>query len=770
MKWFVYRAMLAFAVSSLIAGEYAKDLNPVTLKESPVHDPVVLVEAGQAKASIVAMGKAKGARDLQKYIEEATGAKLPIVKGQAEGPAIVLGDCPEATKAEVVSEDLPPEGFAIKTGKDRVFIVGQTLWGAYELLERFVGMRWYWPLDHGRSIPKTKNLSVPPVWLEDAPAFRMRVIWPDCSEPWHGRGTRLGPLHTFLRKGNSWPIGLVVHSPNWSRVKEYRENRPEVYQLKRDGTRDHAMLCYGSPKTLESYLEQIQNFLDGKKYSLGIRGKAITVSPADVEIACYCKDCRRLWDTKSGGYGVASKILTTFVDKLAREVKERWPNEGLTIIFLPYLNYTKAPDGFKFPGNVEVQICGMPGLACYKEKAIREAEQANIDKWIEISGSKIQNWHYSCWPAHKVKAAYQYPHTVQEHYRNNRDKTVGTFINGVGDHWPRQHISLYCWMKCLWNPDFNVDAAIDEFCKRMFGPAATTMRELVGLQIDGWEKSEWPGGRFSPKGIYGASFPRKKVEEMAALFEKARSEAKADPLVTARLDYYYDPALKAFFEESKNLAEGGFQELHAQKVGESPAVDGKLDDQAWERARANTFVMAKGAKAPKYKTTVQGVWTPDGITFGFHMAEPTPQLLETKHGGHDNGTIWWDDCVELFIDVTGKSEGEFYQFIFNPNCDYWDSKLKDTSWEIKGHKAAAQRGEDFWSLEVYLPYSAFPEAAKPGSGTDTVWTGNFMRHRVADSRKKDRQPGSVREYTRMNTTGSGSSANLADFAPIKFIE
>ena len=50
------------------------------------------------------------------------------------------------------------------------------------------------------------------------------------------------------------------------------------------------------------------------------------------------------------------------------------------------------------------------------------------------------------------------------------------FINGVGDHWPRQHISLYCWMKCLWNPDFDVDAAVDEYCQRMYGSAAKTMR------------------------------------------------------------------------------------------------------------------------------------------------------------------------------------------------------------------------------------------------------------------------------------------------------
>jgi len=48
----------------------------------------------------------------------------------------------------------------------------------------------------------------------------------------------------------------------------------------------------------------------------------------------------------------------------------------------------------------------------------------------------------------------------------------------------------------------DVDAAIDAFCANLFGPAAKPMRELLGMQIDGWEKSAWPGGRFSPKGVY----------------------------------------------------------------------------------------------------------------------------------------------------------------------------------------------------------------------------------------------------------------------------
>jgi len=785
-------AVLLVAVSTFGAQPWkAKDLLPVTVKRTPKHKPVVLVKDGKPLATICGIGKGiEPARDLQTWIRATTGAELPIVRDKFVTPSIVIGDCAEARAIGLDSSTMPVEGFAIKTTADSVFIVGNRYhkfasghrWGVNEFAERFLGMRWYFPRatpegeEIGQSFVKRPDLVVPPAWIEDAPAFRMRTMWPPWSNSWQGKGINLMKIQGFLRSGNSWPINLKVHQPFWQNHEELIKDRPEVFQLRKDGRRQHEVICYGHPRTLETYLEGIQNSIDRKKpYYAPIHGKAITVSPADVELACYCEFCRKLWDDKGGQYGGASKVMATFVDKLARQVKTRWPDKGFTVIFLPYLNYTTAPDGFTFPGNVEVQICGMPGLASYKEPAIRDSEQANIEKWIEISGHKVQDWHYNVWPAHKTKAAYHYPHVSKDFYLRNRDKTIGTFINGDFNHWPRQHISLYCWLKVLWDPDFDVDAAMDVFCERMFGRSAKTMRELLRLQVDGWEESRWPAGRFSPKGIYETSFPPARIEKIKALFAEARKRAAGDSLVIARLDYY-EPALKDFYAEADMMSGKGFRPLDAQKTGEDPVVDGKLDEDAWQRAPANSFVKATGddkGKPAKYPTSVQALWTPNGITFGFTLTEPTPHLLETKNGGHDNGNMWWDDNVEIFVDVTAKNEGEFYQFIVNPEGDYWDSKGKDTTFECTGFKAKAAVGEDRWTLEVFLPYSAFPHANIPGSGTHTKWTGNFTRHRVADKGLKSTKPqqeGSTREYQRMNTTGSRTSDNLADFAEIKFIE
>ena len=760
-------------------GPAASDLNPVTFHAAPAGAPVVLVEDGQAKASIaVGVPKAEvsstlraAVRDLQQFVEQATGAKLPIVYGQANGAAIVIGDCPRAAAAGLQGKLMPVEGFAIRTAGDAVLIVGRdgevaprtrsdgTAWGVYEFLERFVDVRWYFPGPIGCDVPQRRDLAIQPVHLTDAPHFRKRENWPS-----GGRSvTRwTGIHHRRMRSADSWPVRLQVHSPTgWPAL--YAKTRPECFQMRSDGTRNTAMLCYGHPRTLETYLETIQAWYaqgDGRPWGGKTPiGNAITVSPNDMAIACRCEHCRKLWDPNGGRYGTASRIVATFVANLAREVKKRWPDKR--IIYLPYANYTTVPEGVTFPDNVEVQLCGMPGLAQYKEPAIAAAEQANIDGWMRLTGRKIQNWHYSCWPEDQTKAAYLFPFTIRDHYRANRLKTVGSFINGGRDHWPRQGVSLYAWMKCLWNPDFQVAFAIDEYCRRMYGPAAGTMRKLIAMQIDGWEKSRWPDAKLSPVAVYEHSYPRGDVLKMEALLAEAFEQARADKLVTQRLEYVAGP-LREFFRQSREYAEGsGRTPLIARKVGENPVIDGKLDDDAWKTAPAVAFVRATDRQNPKptFPTSLRAVWTLDGVTFGFRMTEPAPDKLQRDVKGHDDSLAWWNDNVELFLDVAASRQG-YYQLIVNANAAVLDGKGRDITWTCKGLRTAAHVGKNFWSLEVYVPYSAFADAKKPGTGVE--WYGNFTRHRVADKKP--------REVQRLNTTYEAGSHNMMAFGPIRFVE
>ena len=158
----------------------------------------------------------------------------------------------------------------------------------YEFAERFVGVRWYWPTNRGgRSVEPLKKLVVKPVWLSDAPAFRERVIWPSSEITWNASGQQLGDLHTALRSAPTWPVEAVVHSPNWSKVADYVKNRPEVFEMRGDDTKNTEMLCYGNTRKLENYIENIEAKLAGnKKAQIGPQRETVTVSPADMEVTC----------------------------------------------------------------------------------------------------------------------------------------------------------------------------------------------------------------------------------------------------------------------------------------------------------------------------------------------------------------------------------------------------------------------------------------------------------------------------------------------------
>ena len=343
---------------------------------------------------------------------------------------------------------------------------------------------------------------------------------------------------------------------------------------------------------------------------------------------------------------------------------------------------------------------------------------------------------------------------------------IGSFINGEGDHWPRQHISLYCWLKLLWNPDFNVDKAIDAFCRRMYGPAAAPMRALVQLQIDGWEKSRWPHAAISPKAIYAQSYPPATVERMRQLLQQARALAANDATVLARLDYD-EVAFKPFFREFDFVVQGkGARPIVAQKVAENPVIDGKLDDAAWQKATAVTLVKHDeklGEVPAQFPTEVKAVWTLDGITFGFRMTEPNPEGLVKDIQARDDSEIYWQDCVETFLDVTGTGAGSYYQWIITAGNTVADFKNGDVSWNLLEAKSAVFIGKDYWSMELYLPFSAFPEAKRPGTGTE--WLCQFTRNRMSKGKAVAGQ-----ENQKMNAQFGGFNSNLADFAALQFVE
>lgn len=602
--------MAGIAQASLAAdpggADYLKvrDLAPVKVLQAPPHEPVVIVRDGAAQAKVCVADGNPGknlavlVKELVEVVKLSTGAELEVVKAMpaADTPAIVIGDGEASRAAGIDAARIPVEGFVVKTAANRVYLVGSTAplppgsnqwnfwsndgtaWAVSDFLERFVGVRWYWPANlGGRSIEKTKTLAVRPAWYSDEPVFRKREFHPRESYalPRGGRGRAVPPegvlpagatsadmtvLLAGLRAGNSWPYVIKVHMPQqiWKN-QALVDTHKGLFMKRANGETNASMLCYSSPETYDFLMAGCEAVWDKGETNLpawnnhGVSWVApacVTISPGDEPIDCYCPECRKLYDPNGGSRGTGSRIMGVFVKKFADEVKRRWPDKK--VMYLPYWNYTVRPKGVDFPDNLEIQMCTM-AFALMKQPGWRAKMETCMRDWSQVAKGKIQTWEYPHRVIEYPGVEIQYPHLVQDYYRHNREVLVGSFLNGntILD-WSMTAPTLCCTMKVLWNPDVDVDAILDVMCARMFGKGAGAARELLQLMSDRWEKTAWSAeiddmGRLEPA-MYRETWPPDVVAKMTGLWEKARGDLKDDPEAGQRL-LYVTWTFKDFAEE-----------------------------------------------------------------------------------------------------------------------------------------------------------------------------------------------------------------------------
>jgi hypothetical protein len=773
----------------------------VTFHSTPKGRPVPLVEDGQAKATVVVPAAAVkdrkhaaslAARELVDHIKQSTGAELPVVadsEAPAEGVLLLLGPNAATEAVGITAADLPLEGFRVKTFDDGqrrgLAICGRpvqegepkeggnaTLWGAYDVLERFVGVRWYYPREDGRIVPEHESIVIPPVHYTDAPVRPKRTIF---AVP---KGVDYRTGFRRYRQGNSSPMPHTwCHTPTAWNV--HKEEHPETFELRLDGTRAERMPCYGNPETAQVYVQDLERYYrDGDKAVFtrpngGTWGlpapNVIPISPPDKGVECHCEFCKPLYDPDATAHGRASRVVAHHVRLVAEAVKKRWPEK--LVWYLPYSNYTVPPADLELPDNVVVGLCLMYGAGNAKEPTLAAVHDEWIAKWAAITGRPVHLWEYLCWPANNTALPFQYPHVLKDFCQRHRKDVEGTFINGGagppsldGGCFAFQHPTLYCWFRVMWNPDFNVDAALDEYVRLMHGPAREPMGKILNHLITRWEETRWEtppaGHNISPKQVHEETMPREEALKLGQWLAEARQLAGEGTVHRKRVEFF-GAAIDLFLKESKEYHEGsGVPTLPVLKVGGDPKLDGTLDEPAWRDAAAQPFVRARDAKTPKPQapTTVQAVWTDRGVTFAFRMTEPLVEKMRAERTVRDQD-VYQDDCIEVFLDTKGE-RGDYYQIVVNSLGTIFDRHSQaEVAWNGEGMKATAQKGEGAWTLELFIPYTAFREKTQPKIGD--VWYGNFTRSRFA---------GNGWQLSRWSTKHRRSNLDFSAFGKLKFVE
>jgi len=555
-------------------------------------------------------------------------------------------------------------------------------------------------------------------------------------------------------------------------LAHYYDQYPEIFEMGMDGKRNKMIPCFSNPKTLELTLKDLTGLYekgDATPFQTGIGNKhpwvdqhAIHIQPWDEELKCQCDLCKKIVNSRSNAeWGSYSYVLGQFVADLAKEVQKRWPDK--VIYYQPYLNYTAPPMDIRFPSNVYVQIALMQGAGPQKEPTVMATHDAWIAGWYKLTGHPVQLWEYELWPT--LKMPFQYPHVLQRFQQKHRDDYVGSFINGLdgptglpGDQWAQFTPTLYCWFRLLWNPDFNVDAALSEYTTLMYGPAGRRMGMILKQLTDRWENVAWKDGyiRGVPlRQIYEETMPPAEMAKLKSNLALARDIAPKGSIYERRVDFF-GTAIDRFIDEADVYRRSAVKSMNVVKVASSPVIDGKLDDACWSGAKPHDFVMAMDASKPKVGATVQAVWTDEAVCFGFKIAEThMDKLIANIPIGRNTSDIWMDDSMELYLDTEGK-RAAYKQFLVNSLgalCDPTVGKPGESS----RAKTATYRGDGFWSIEVYIPYSVLGvKPPTPGS----AWTANFCRNRRTEG---------AHEIQRWNTQLAVAHADTTAFGPLKFV-
>ncbi len=697
------------------------------------------VKAGGFSASLTTE---YAAEQLQLYVEQVTGAKLPIVKA-SQAPddqiLILVGRSSLTKQRNITPEGLKPEGFIIRTDADSVTILGEiapegnwqagidrgTLWGVYEFLERVAGVRWYFPGELGTVIPAKKTLVVEPMTVVMAPAFQLRL----------GGGIGSGPEWLpVARPGNSTGFWANhTHGLPWA--KAFGAEHPEYFALRPDGTRmmdpedtschtNH--LCYTEPGVVEQDLANIAQYdKTGKSVWMSsyTRPNAwyVKFCPQDSEkiFHCTCPRCRAKWRLNDPR-GKLSEIIFGYAAALARGVAQRWP--GRRVGANAYSGFETIPHTVEIPDNLDIMYCMLSGTTMQKEPWIWDVEHKVIDEWIELLGhdrKRFYIWEYFYYPNRFHEAPMYSPHVLFRFYREYQPFVMGVFNNGLSQKYGNKAklTLLIGWLnhKALWNPGQRVDRLLSDFYDKMFGPAKQPMGKFFNLQISTWENSRWitraPEDVYNctKQQIYGETYTADVVDQLRAYLDEARAAAPEGSIYAQRVEFYAEAHADFFAEAAQFRKYGGpAPEFTAKRVQAPPVPNGVLDEASWQQPAPISLVKWEMGETPEAATNVWLAHDDERLFIAARLAEATPDQLVANAAERDDPAGTGDDLFGIQIDSgRGFPLGlpSYYEILVNSRGQildslkyepiFWDGyhhSAECEAWDAEGLKAAAQVG------------------------------------------------------------------------------
>jgi len=487
---------------------------------------VTLVEAGEPRAVIVLPDEPdervrRAADELVEHIRLISGGELPVRAPLDDREGGLLPIHLDAAADEALDEHNldakdNPSTFTLRVRADRIDIRGLsgegTLFGALELLEQ-LGVRWYMPGEIGRVIPDKDTLTLETQRTTQAPSMNYRRLQKVETGTWPAR-VRLG--------GAARPTGA--------------HNLPGKADDQR-GTEGKQVCVSGhfNPGALEMTIDWIRERhepTDEKFY--------VSMGPRDggTYAYCRCEGCQAL------DMGVHDPFLNAesmtdryiwFFNRVLEALEEDYPN--LHITWYVYQRHMMPPEREPNPRIVAVfapitldRVHSMDNPMSMDRQVLRWV----MDRWERTGLNEMYYRGYL-----NFLAGVQLPKTQLDRVRNDipalHEAGVNVMRVEVIQHaWASDPLTLYVATRLMWDVDTDVDALLEEFYTKFYGPAREPMKQYHERLESAFADNPYASGSSFPYFPLFLDHPRR--DDLRNLLERARSMVEDGSIYARRLD------------------------------------------------------------------------------------------------------------------------------------------------------------------------------------------------------------------------------------------
>ena len=555
--------------------------------------------------------------EMTNFLSRAFGVPAPIVSVPAAGRVpVVLGDCARTRAAGLRPDRLPRDGFEVNVTANGVFIAGRddpetdmfsrcrhnggnsqrferaTLFGVYDFLERYAGVRFYFPGELGEIVPSATEIEVPDGAYSSRPHFTARQYshFDSSMGAWHEdlpaeawrRATNL-ELYRLRMETRHIPcchgqrqaqltLRFAKDHPEWFRLEQVAPGKTARRTgYKPDMPDYNSQMCHTSGYWEELY-QDAKSYLSGESASVrkpclgyvgvgknrrkdwvwswnGAYREYFDIMPADGMFKCLCPNCQAAYaKAKDPEKQWACELIWGKTAEMGRRLLADGVGGYLTQ--MAYGSYRAVPD-FDIPTNILVMVAET-GAWSVPDKERWRRDNAEIEAWSRKMHGNVWVWNYvgkyECAATAIPDVPSSTPHAMGRYVKSIAPFVFGAYQESAIDRFFFNYLPLYVFSRLAWDPSSDPEAILAEHDRLMFGAGAVQMGEYIRIQEDIWLKEiagrvvdTELGPRCIPPSEYvlwTKVYDSRRISALSELLSKAMASVPPNSLEARRIALY----------------------------------------------------------------------------------------------------------------------------------------------------------------------------------------------------------------------------------------